>query len=94
MVASTGTNISPLQADEFAQRRINSYVGVVRSEYMAAEIVRDTGLDITPEEVQEMISTSVDPETVLMNVTVTDISPERSLIVGTADRRPARRDHR
>ena len=47
-----------------------------------------------PEEVQEMISTSVNPETVLMNVTVTDTSPRRSLIVGTVDRRPARRDHR
>ncbi len=74
VVAPTGTNISPLQADEFAQRRINSYVGVVRSENMAAEIVQDTGLDITPDEVQEMISTSVNPETVLMNVTVTDTS--------------------
>ena len=50
VVASTGTGTSPLQADEFAQRRINSYVGVVRSENMAAEIVvRDTGLDLTPE---------------------------------------------
>ena len=81
---STGTNTSPLQADEFAQRRINSYVGVVRSEYMAARIVDDTGLDITPEEVQDMISTSLNPETVLMNVTVTDTSPERSLIVGSS----------
>ncbi len=84
VVTSTGTNTSPLQADEFAQRRINSYVGVVRSEYMAAQIVADTGLDITPEEVQEMISTSVNPETVLMNVTVTDTSPDRSLLVGTS----------
>ena len=82
VVAPTGTNISPLQADEFAQRRINSYVGILRSETMAAEIVRDTRLDITPDEVQEMISTSVNPDTVLMNVTVTDTSAARSLIVG------------
>ena len=84
VVTQTGTTTSPLQADEFAQRRINSYVGVVRSEYMAAEIVQDTGLDITPDEVQEMISTSVNPETVLMNVTVTDTSAERSLAIGTS----------
>ncbi|HLL61493.1 MAG TPA: polysaccharide biosynthesis tyrosine autokinase [Propionibacteriaceae bacterium] len=84
VVASTGTGVSPLQADEFAQRRINSYVGIVRSEYMAAEVVDDTGLDIPPDEVQKMISTSVDPETVLMNVTVTDTSPERSLVIGTS----------
>lgn len=82
LVTSTGTNTSPVQADEFAQRRINSYVGVVRSGYMAAEVIEDTGLPVTPEEVQQMISTSVDPETVLMNVTVTDISPDRSLIIG------------
>ncbi len=72
---------NPLQADEFAQRRINSYVGVINSEKLATVVVNDTGVPVPPADVSKMISASVDPETVLLNVTVTDISPDRSLII-------------
>ena len=81
-VATPGDKTNtPLQADEFAQRRINSYVGVMNSERLAEVVLRDTGLPLQPQEIISMITASTDPETVLLNVTVTDVSADRSLIV-------------
>jgi capsular exopolysaccharide synthesis family protein len=59
-------------------------VGVVLSERMASIVIRETGLPLEPIDIQQMISTSVDPQTVLMNVTVTDISADRSQLVASA----------
>lgn len=78
---TSGANLSPLQADEYAQRRVNSYVGVANSDQMAAVVLSDTGLPLTVADVGKMISASVEPDTVLMNVVVTDKSPDNSLLV-------------
>ena len=43
VASSADRSNTPLQADEFAQRRINSYVGVINSERLAEAIVRDSG---------------------------------------------------
>lgn len=72
---------SALQADEFAQRRINSYVGVINSERLAQLVIDDTGVDLTPTDLSATISASVDPDTVLMTVAVTDTSADRSLVI-------------
>jgi tyrosine-protein kinase len=81
VASSADRSNTPLQADEFAQRRINSYVGVINSERLAEAIVGDTGLNLTSAEITQMISAAADPETVLLHVTVTDVSADRSLIV-------------
>lgn len=75
---------NPLQADEFAQRRINSYVGVINSERLAQVVLNATGLPMTASDLSDTISASADPETVLLTVTVTDVSPERSLLISRA----------
>lgn len=72
---------NPVQADEFAQRRINSYVGLISSELLAERVVADARVDLPPDVVSSMISATVDPDTVLMNVTITDTDPERSLVL-------------
>ncbi|HSK34455.1 MAG TPA: hypothetical protein VK903_13320, partial [Propionicimonas sp.] len=79
--ASAQASNNQVQADEFAQRRINSYLGVITSELLARRVLADTGLELAPDDIIAMITASVDPDTVLMNVTVTDGSPDRSLIV-------------
>lgn len=73
-----------VQADEFAQRRINSYTGVVRSERIANVIKDATQLDLTTREIQRRVSASVAPDTVLLNVRVVDTDPDRALLIGTA----------
>lgn len=79
--SSAQASNNQVQADEFAQRRINSYLGVITSELLARRVLTDTGLELAPDDIIAMITSSVDPDTVLMNVTVTDGSPDRSLIV-------------
>lgn len=75
VAASGGQNGNPLQADEFAQRRINSYVGVVQSERLAQTIANDLGDPAAERDIRSMLSANSDPETVLLNVLVrgTDI---------------------
>jgi capsular exopolysaccharide synthesis family protein len=83
-VASANANNNQLQADEFAQRRINSYLGVINSELLARRVITDTGLDLAPDDIIAMITSSVDPDTVLMKVTITDGSPDRSLLIANS----------
>lgn len=59
-----------LQADQFAQRRINSYVGVVNSERMARMVAVQLKLDLPLEDISDMLDATADPETVLLNVAV------------------------
>lgn len=81
-VATAGTNAaSALQADEFAQRRINSYVGVISSEKFAQTILSDTRLPLSPTDITDMVNAAVDPDTVLLNVSVTDVDPNRAMQV-------------
>jgi len=82
--AANSQATNQLQQDEFAQRRINSYVGVMNSELLASRVITATGLELEPDDIIGMISSSVDPDTVLMNVTITDTSPDRSLVIAKA----------
>jgi capsular exopolysaccharide synthesis family protein len=84
VATATQAGANPLQADEFAQRRINSYVGVINSERLAQVVLNVTGLPMTTGQLSDAISASADPETVLLTVTVTDVSPERSLLISRA----------
>ncbi len=67
------------QGDQFAQKRVNSYVQLMESQRLADLILTDTQLDLTTDEVISKVSAKGDLNTVLLTATVTDISPERSL---------------
>ena len=73
-----------LQADQYAQRRVNSYVGVLSSERLAQMIIDTTKVDMTVAQVSSSISAAADVNTVLLTATVTDSSPDRSLAIATA----------
>ncbi|WP_182113263.1 MULTISPECIES: polysaccharide biosynthesis tyrosine autokinase [unclassified Actinotalea] len=83
VAASTDTGTA-LQADEFAQRRINSYVGVLSSELLAQEVAAQPDIDLTPAEVTSRVSALVDPETILLTATVTDTETDRALRIAEA----------
>lgn len=80
----TSSNQTALQADQFAQRRVNSYAGVMTSDRMANLIIKKAGVNLTPAQVIGEITTSVDVSTVLLTATATDESPQRSLAITTA----------
>ncbi len=73
-----------LQADQYAQRRVNSYVGVLTSERLAQMVIDASKVDLTVAQVSSSISAAADVNTVLLTATVTDTSPERSLAIATA----------
>lgn len=81
VATSLGSTNTALQADQFAQARINSYVGVINSERLAQVILTDTKLPLTTADISDMITAAVNPQTVLLNVTVTSTSKDQSLLV-------------
>ena len=83
---STSANAdgTALQADQYAQRRVNSYVGLLTSEKLAQSVIDNAHLDMTVSQVTGSIAAAADLNTVLLTATVTNSSPERSLAIATA----------
>jgi capsular exopolysaccharide synthesis family protein len=82
-VGETNAN-SQFAGDQFAQRRVNSYVGLLSTDRLANSIVERTGLEIDPGEVAGMISASGNVNTVLLTVNVTGTSEETVAAVSEA----------
>lgn len=74
-VGDANTN-SQFAGDQFAQRRVNSYVALLSTERMATMIIDKAELDMEPRAVSGMISASGDINTVLLTATVTSSSRE------------------
>ncbi len=72
------------QGGLFAQQRVRSYAQLVDSPDVARPVIRELGLDTTPEELGRKISTEAPIDTVLINVTVKDESPERARAIANA----------
>jgi capsular exopolysaccharide synthesis family protein len=70
-----------VQADQYAQRRVNSYVQLLSSDSLAKMIIDSTGLSLNTSEVTSKIKADAEPETVLLTATVTDESAARSLVI-------------
>jgi capsular exopolysaccharide synthesis family protein len=67
---------SAVQGDEFAQRRVNSYVELLSTDSLANKVIDASGLPLTPGQVKAMIGADSDIETVLLTATVTHESQE------------------
>jgi capsular exopolysaccharide synthesis family protein len=67
---------SAVQGDEFAQRRVNSYLELLSTDRFANNVIDASGLDLTPGQVQRMMGADSDVETVLLTATVTHESRE------------------
>lgn len=83
-VASSADTGTALQADEFAQRRINSYVGVLTSEKMADRIVKERNLPLDATALMKEITAVANVDTVLLTATVVDADHDRSLEIAGA----------
>lgn len=77
----TADGTSPLSADQFATRRITSYVGLLSSDVVAQRIIDDTHVDLDVSDVSRAISGEADLNTVLLTATVIDTDPQRSLLI-------------
>ncbi|MEI2639351.1 MAG: polysaccharide biosynthesis tyrosine autokinase [Microthrixaceae bacterium] len=77
-VRTTGdqSNNSQFAGDQFAQRRVNSYVALLGTDRMAQMIKDDIGTDLDPGAISRMISGTGDVNTVLLTATATSPSEE------------------
>jgi len=81
---ANGNNRSALEADEYAQRRMTSYVGFVESERIARLVQQESGVTLTTAELDDEIEASVEPETVLLRIRVLDTSKARGMAIARA----------
>lgn len=79
----SGSTGSALQADQFAQSRVTSYVGVLTSDRMAELIIRKLGSGESVAAVRASIGASADLNTVLLTATATTSSSDRSCSYAT-----------
>ena len=81
--SSDASTQGAVQGDEFAQRRVNSYLGLLTTDRLAGNVIEETGLALTPGQVKAMIGADADVDTVLLTATVTDSS--RDVVTQVAD---------
>jgi capsular exopolysaccharide synthesis family protein len=79
---SGATDLSSVASGEaFSQARTASYAQLLDGRDLAALVIEDLGLEETPEELTDRIEATVLPETVILDVDVSDASPERALAI-------------
>lgn len=67
-----------------AQQRVQSYAALVKSADIAQQVVEESGVDRTADEIASATSASADTETVLLRLDVTDSEPQVALDVASA----------
>lgn len=66
------------QGSQFSQQRVSSYARVLEGRLLAGRVIEELGLGMTADELQDRIAASAVPDTVLIDVAVTDSSPVRA----------------
>ena len=75
------TDTSPVAAYQgtlLSTRRLMSYAELLDGERVAARVIDELALDIDPEELSDRVTVLPVPQTVLLDITVTDASPARA----------------
>lgn len=79
-VSTTGSTSTSdfIQGSQFSQERLASYARLITGPRLSTAVVDQLSLTRTPEELAEQIEATPVPETVLIDVTVADRSPEQA----------------
>jgi capsular exopolysaccharide synthesis family protein len=70
-----------VQGSQFSQQRVTSYAQLLEGRDLAKAVIARLGLEASADDLMEQIEATAVPETVLLDVTVTDPSPERALAI-------------
>lgn len=76
--SQTGSTSELAQGGQFSVQRVQSYADLVRSRDLATEVLTDTGVELTPNELIERVSATVVPETVNLELRVVDPEPRQA----------------
>jgi capsular exopolysaccharide synthesis family protein len=74
----TASTTEVFQGNQFAEKRIASYAELLASRELAARVVAAGDFDLTADQVQSEIAATPVPGTVVLDVSVTDIQPQRA----------------
>lgn len=66
------------QGDLFSQQRVTSYAELLTGQQLAGRVIEDLGLKDTPAELTRKVTATPVPDTVIVEITVTDTSPQRA----------------
>ena len=69
------------QGSQFSQDRVSSYAELLGGEELATRVVGALDLNMSPGQLSGEIEVSTVPQTVLLNVTVTDPSPQQARLI-------------
>ncbi|GAB3196432.1 polysaccharide biosynthesis tyrosine autokinase [Geodermatophilus arenarius] len=67
-----------LQGSQFSQQRVASYASLITGQQLATRVVEQLGLPMSPEQLAAEVTATPVTDTVLIDVTVTDPSPQRA----------------
>lgn len=76
--STSGTVTDAYQGGLFSQQRVKSYADLLTSERLAKQVIASQSLDLTPDQVSARITAAVQPDTVLLEATITDTSRVRA----------------
>ncbi|MBP1232503.1 capsular exopolysaccharide synthesis family protein [Arthrobacter sp. PvP102] len=83
-IQSSGSVQELQQGNNFSQARVQSYVTTVSSPVVLQPAIDSLGLSVTPQELASRVKASTELNTVLINITVTDLSPVQAAAVAQA----------
>jgi capsular exopolysaccharide synthesis family protein len=73
-----------VQGSQYTEQKVASYARLLTSQDLAATVIDDLGLRVEPDELTRRIQAEVVTDTTLIDVEVTDPSPERALAITRA----------
>lgn len=83
-IQSSGSVQELQQGNTFSQARVESYVQTVNSPAVLQPAIDSLGLSVTPRELSASVKASTEPNTVLINVAVSDHSPVQASAIAQA----------
>jgi polysaccharide biosynthesis transport protein len=83
-VAGSTDTSAAYQGNLFSQQRVTSYAQLLSGEKLAGQVVEDLDLPLTPAQVAAKVTATPLPETVILEVTVTDTSADRAEAIASS----------
>lgn len=77
-VQGSGSATDLAQGSTFAEKQMTSYAEVATSPLVLEPVIRQAGLDVTPAELANAVKAVVPPDTVILEISVTDPDPSRA----------------
>ena len=83
-VQGSGTVTDLAQGSTFAEKQMTSYAEVATSPLVLRPVISELGLGVTVEKLAESMTALVPVETVILEVSVTDVDPARATLIANA----------